>query len=102
MQKATPTAVKLGSITLTQTAEKKAALTLAVVSTAAPTAVKYAAQRLHQRPKTGSVYPSRSVKGGINSSKMGSLTPTPTAEKPSAFTLTVVQKATPTAENWAA
>ena len=43
MEKATLTAEKLGSITLTQAAEKKAALTLAEVLTAAPTAVKYAA-----------------------------------------------------------
>ena len=42
------------------------------------------------------------VKGGINSSKMGSITLTPTAEKRAAFTLAVLRKAAPTAVKWAA
>ena len=52
--------------------------------------------------KTGSIYPNRSVKGGINSTNFCSITPTPTAEKRAAFTLAVVQKAAPTAVKWAA
>ena len=56
----------MGGITPTPTAEKRAALTLAVV------------------------YPSRSVKGGTNSSEMGSITLTPTAEEQrAAITLAV-------------
>ena len=43
--------------------------------------------------KTGSTYPSRSVKGRTKSSKMDSITPTPTTEKLAAFTLAVVSKA---------
>ena len=49
-----------------------------------------------------SIYTRRYVNGGINSSKMGSVTPTPTNEKPAAFTLTVVQKAASTAVKMAA
>ena len=43
-----------------------------------------------------------SDKGGINSSKMGSITPTPTVEKRVASTLAVVSKVAPTAVKWAA
>ena len=39
----------------------------------------------------------RSVEGGTNGSKMVSTTPTTTAEKRAAFTLAVVSKAAPTA-----
>ena len=63
----------MGSITPTPTAKKRAAFTLAVVSKAAPTAVKW-----------------------------GSITPTSTAKKRAAFTLAVVSKAAPTAVKWAA
>ena len=52
--------------------------------------------------KTSSVYPSRSVKSGTNSSKMGRITPTPTAVKRAGFILAVVKKAASTAEKWAA
>ena len=50
----------------------------------------------------GSIYRSRSVKRGTNSSKMGSITPKPTAERRVAFTLAVVSKVDPTAVKWAA
>ena len=40
----------MGSMAPTPTAEKRAAFTLAVGSKAAPTAVKWAAYRVHQRP----------------------------------------------------
>ena len=51
---------------------------------------------------TGSSYPSRSVKGGTNSSEISDITPTPTTEKQAAFTPAVVSKAAPPAVQWAA
>ena len=41
-------------------------------------------------------------KGGTNSSKMGNITHTLTAEKGAAFTLAVVWEAAPTSVKWAA
>ena len=72
----------MGSVTPTPTAEKRAALTLAVKKKSAPTAVKWAAHAYTNGwETTSSVYPGRSVKGGTNSSEMGSITPTPTGEE---------------------
>ena len=67
----------MGSKTPTPMAEKRAAFTLAVVSKAAPAAVKWAAYTNVR--KTGSIYPGRSVQGGTNSSRIGSKTSTPIA-----------------------
>ena len=61
------------------------------VITSTPTAVK-----------TGIIYPTRIVKGDTKSSKMGSMTTTPTAERRAAFTLAVVSKAALTSVKWAA
>ena len=52
--------------------------------------------------KTGSSYPSCSVKRGTNSSKKGSITPTLTAEGRAAFPLAVVSKVALTAVKWTA
>ena len=46
---------------------------------------------------TESSYPSCSGKADPDSSKMGSIMPTPTFERRAAFTLAVVSKAAPTA-----
>ena len=47
--------------------------------------------------KTGNIYPRRSVKGGTNTSEIGSIMPTTTAENRAAFTLVIVPKAALTA-----
>jgi len=61
-------------------AEKHAAFTPAVVRRATPTAVKWAAQRLRYRRRTGSIYRGRSAKGGTNRGEMGSITRIPPAK----------------------
>ena len=71
----------MASITTTLTAEKQAAFTLALVRRATPTAVKWAAQRLRYRRRTGSIYRGRSAEGGTNRGEKGSIMPIPTAEK---------------------
>ena len=52
--------------------------------------------------KRGSIYPNGSVKGRTYSSKKDSITPTPTVGEGAAFTLAAEWKATPTAVKWAA
>ena len=65
----------------TPTAEKGAASTLAAALRAAqtPTAVKRQHIAYTNCSKRSSVYSSSSVKGSTNSSKIGGITPTPTA-----------------------
>ena len=71
-------AEKMGSVTPSPTAEKRAVFTCGR---------RHQQQSIGQHNaytngrKTGCIYPSRSVMGGTNSRKMGSITPTPTAEK---------------------
>ena len=121
----------MGGETPTPTTEKRAAVTLAAASNAEPTAVNGQHNIYTDGRKTGSIYPSRSVKGGTNStkissvtstptadktgssypscsgkagnnsSKIGCITPTPMADRRAAFTLAVVSTA-PTAVKWAA
>ena len=83
----------MDSRTPTPTAEERAVFALAVMSTAAPTTVKWAESRLYQLPKMGSICPSRGAKGDTNRGEMGSITPTPTAEERAVLTLAVVLKA---------
>ena len=75
-------------ITPTLTTKNRGAFTPAVVQKAAPTAVKWQHSTYNNGLKTGSIYTRRCVKGGTNSSKNGSIEPTPTSEIRAAFTLT--------------
>ena len=81
---------KVDSTKPTPTAEEWAVFTLAVVSKAAPTTAKGAANAYTNGQKTGRIYHSRKVKNGTNRDIMSCITPTPSAEKPAAFTLAVV------------
>ena len=82
-------------------AEKQAAFTLALVRRATPTAVKWAAQRLRYRRRTGSFYPSRSVEGDTNRGEMVQHNAYTTGEERAVFTLAVVLKEVPKTVNWA-
>ena len=81
----------MGSITPTPTVEKLESICSSRIAKGGTNSCKICQHNFYTNArKTGSIYPGCSVKRGTNSSKMGSITPTPTAEKRGAFTLAVV------------